>query len=140
METPPSGSGFSTSEQHCQILRSLTCAARHKLDLSWPWTMQTILVTYRCHGPPLSYTIVPTAELRYVANELDGLTGGTDTVVALSIWAHFTPFPMEVYIRRLQSIRRAVVRLLDRAPGTLVVIWTGNPRALTCTLALGCSD
>ncbi|XP_038594867.1 NXPE family member 3-like isoform X2 [Micropterus salmoides] len=99
-----------------------------------------ILVTYRCHGPPLSYTIVPTAELRYVANELDGLTGGIDTVVALSIWAHFTPFPIEVYIRRLQSIRRAVVRLLDRAPGTLVVIRTGNPRALTSTIALGYSD
>lgn len=99
-----------------------------------------ILVTYRCHGPPLSYTIVPTAELRYVANELDGLTGGSDTVVALSIWAHFTPFPIEVYIRRLQSIRRAVVRLLDRAPDTLVVIRTANPRALTCTMALGYSD
>lgn len=99
-----------------------------------------ILVTYRCHGPPLSYTIVPTAELRYVANELDGLTGGSDTVVALSIWAHFTPFPMEVYIRRLQSIRRAVVRLLVRAPGTLVVIRTANLKALTLYETLTNSD
>ncbi|XP_070785043.1 NXPE family member 3-like [Enoplosus armatus] len=99
-----------------------------------------ILVTYRCHGPPLSFTIVPISELRYIANELDGLIGGTNTVVVFGIWAHFGSFPIELYIRRLQSIRRAVVRLLDRAPGTLVVIRTGNPRAMVLPVALTNSD
>ncbi|XP_038595224.1 NXPE family member 3-like [Micropterus salmoides] len=99
-----------------------------------------ILVTFRFHGPPIRTHLIKTAELRYVANELDGLTGGSDTVVALSIWAHLTPFPIEVYIRRLQSIRRAVVRLLDRAPGTLVVIRTGTPITFSSTWALCCSD
>ncbi|XP_070710006.1 NXPE family member 3-like [Pempheris klunzingeri] len=88
-----------------------------------------ILVTYRCHGPPIRFSGVPVSELRYIANELDGLKGGTDTVVVIGIWSHFSTFPMEVYIRRLQSIRRAVVRLLDRAPGTLVVIRTANLKA-----------
>ncbi|XP_074481599.1 NXPE family member 3-like [Sebastes fasciatus] len=87
-----------------------------------------ILLTFRCHGPPLFFDRVSTSELRYIANELDGLIGGTNTVVVFGIWAHFCTYPMEIYIRRLQSIRRAVVRLLDRAPGTLVVIRIGNPK------------
>lgn len=99
-----------------------------------------ILVTYRCHGPPLRFTNVPTSEVRYIANELDGLIGGTNTVVVIAIWAHFSSFPIEVYIRRLQSIRRAVVRLLDRGPGTLVVIRTANLKALTIDDALIKSD
>ncbi|XP_078021190.1 NXPE family member 3-like isoform X3 [Epinephelus lanceolatus] len=99
-----------------------------------------ILVTFRCHGPPLSFTIVPISELRYIANELDGLIGGTSTVVVFGIGAHFCPFPMEVYIRRLQNIRRAVVRLLDRAPGTVVIIRTGNPRAPALDVALTFGD
>ncbi|XP_070709870.1 NXPE family member 3-like [Pempheris klunzingeri] len=99
-----------------------------------------ILVTYRCHGPPINFASVPTSELRYIANELDGLIGGSNTVVVIGVWAHFTTYPVEVYMRRLLSIRRAVVRLLDRAPGTLVVIRTANPKTLTRTVALISSD
>ncbi|XP_059182372.1 uncharacterized protein LOC131961119 [Centropristis striata] len=39
-----------------------------------------ILVTYRCHGPPIRFGPVQTSQLRYIANELDGVTGGTNTV------------------------------------------------------------
>ncbi|XP_035537001.1 NXPE family member 3-like [Morone saxatilis] len=99
-----------------------------------------ILVTYRCHGPPIRFVDVPTSQLRYIANELDGLIGGTNTVVVLGIWSHFSTFPIEVYIRRLQSIRRAVVRLLNRAPDTLVVIRTANLKALTLYETLTNSD
>ncbi|XP_042371051.1 NXPE family member 3-like, partial [Plectropomus leopardus] len=99
-----------------------------------------ILLTYRCHGPPIRFSTVPTSNFPYVANEIDGLKGGTDTVVVLSVWAHFNAFPMEVYIRRLMSIRRAVVRLLERAPGTLVIIRTANPRELDFYQALNFSD
>ncbi|XP_060901861.1 NXPE family member 3-like [Labrus mixtus] len=98
---------------------------------------KNILVTYRCHGPPLSFFNTPTSELRYIANESDGLVGGTNTVVVFSIWAHFSPFPIELYIRRLQSIRRTVIRLLNRAPDTLVVIRTANLRGLTPSVSLG---
>ncbi|XP_071358524.1 NXPE family member 3-like isoform X2 [Trachinotus anak] len=98
------------------------------------------LVTYRCHGPPIRFVDVPTSSLRYIANELDGLPGGSNTVVVLGIWSHFSTFPIEVYIRRLQSIRRAVVQLLDRAPGTLVIIRTANLKALTLYEALTNSD
>ncbi|XP_051937546.1 NXPE family member 3-like [Hippocampus zosterae] len=99
-----------------------------------------ILLRYRCHGPPIRFSTVMTSELRYIANELDGLSGGPNTVVALSIWSHFSTFPVEVYIRRLRHIRKAVVRLLDRAPGTMVVIRTANPQALQRDVSLYNSD
>uniref|UniRef100_G3NFY1 Neurexophilin and PC-esterase domain family, member 3 n=1 Tax=Gasterosteus aculeatus TaxID=69293 RepID=G3NFY1_GASAC len=99
-----------------------------------------ILLKYRCHGPPIRFSTVLSSELRYVSNELDGLSGGPDTVVVLSIWAHFSTFPVEVYIRRLRHIRRALVRLLDRAPGTVVVIRSGNLQALDQEVSLFNSD
>ncbi|XP_062416409.1 NXPE family member 3-like [Pungitius pungitius] len=90
-----------------------------------------ILVRFRCHGPPIHWPPTPIRELRYIANELDDLDAGPNTVVVLGIWAHFTTSPMDIYIRRLQSIRRAVVQLLDTNPGTLVIIRTGNSRGLS---------
>ncbi|XP_044198791.1 NXPE family member 3-like [Thunnus albacares] len=99
-----------------------------------------ILVNFRFHGPPVRSISVPAIELHYIANELDRLVGGTNTIVVFGIWAHFSTFPIEVYIRRLQSIRRAVVRLLDRAPGTLVLIRTANPKTMTLDAALTNSD
>ncbi|XP_056145840.1 NXPE family member 3 [Lampris incognitus] len=99
-----------------------------------------ILLKYRCHGPPIRFSTVASSELRYIANELDGLPGGPDTVVVLSIWAHFSTFPVEVYIRRLRHIRRALVRLLDRAPGTVVVIRSANFQVLDQEVSLYNSD
>uniref|UniRef100_UPI0037E9329A NXPE family member 3-like n=1 Tax=Semicossyphus pulcher TaxID=241346 RepID=UPI0037E9329A len=98
------------------------------------------LVTYRCHGPPISFRNVPISQLRYIANEIDGVTGGDNTVIVFGVWAHFGTFPVELFIRRLQSIRRAVVRLLNRAPGTLVVIRTPSLRDLSLYAALTHSD
>ncbi|XP_065807409.1 NXPE family member 3-like isoform X3 [Labrus bergylta] len=90
---------------------------------------KNILVKFHLHGPPLSISVlIPTSELRYIANEIDDVVGGTNTVVIFGIWAHLTPFPMQFYIRRLYGIRRAVIRLLNRAPDTLVVIRTPNLR------------
>jgi hypothetical protein len=94
-----------------------------------------ILLKYRCHGPPLGFSTVSASELRYVANELDRLPGGPNTVVALSLWA-----PVEVYIRRMRHIRRALERLLVRGPGTLVIIRSPNLRALDKEYSLNHSD
>ncbi|XP_075924753.1 NXPE family member 3-like [Petromyzon marinus] len=52
--------------------------------------------------------------------------GGKDTVVGISLWAHFTGFPVSFYVTRMRGIRAAVVRLLKRAPGTLVVFKSAN--------------
>ncbi|KAF4087253.1 hypothetical protein AMELA_G00093770 [Ameiurus melas] len=99
-----------------------------------------ILVQYRCHGPPIRFSAVLSSELRYVANELDRLKGGPYTVVLVSVWSHFSTFPNEIYIRRLRHIRRAVVRLLNREPATLVVIRTANLQKLGPDSSLYNSD
>ncbi|KAF1372630.1 hypothetical protein PFLUV_G00267860 [Perca fluviatilis] len=99
-----------------------------------------ILVKFRCHAPPIRFANIPTSELRYIANEIDGIPGGYNTVVVFGIWSHFSTFPVEVYIRRLQSIRRAVKQLLERAPGTVVIIRTANPKALTLYETITNSD
>ncbi|XP_060785545.1 NXPE family member 3-like [Neoarius graeffei] len=99
-----------------------------------------ILVSYRCHGPPIRFRPVLSSQLRYVANELDKIQGGPDTVVLVSVWAHFSTYPVEIYIRRLRHIRRAVVQLLNREPATLVVIRTANLQKLSSQNSVVNSD
>ncbi|KAI9532374.1 hypothetical protein NQZ68_032572 [Dissostichus eleginoides] len=99
-----------------------------------------ILMTWRCHAPPLSTATVLVRQLRYIANELDGLIGGADTVVVIGVWAHFGPLPIEIYIRRMLSIRSAVQRLLDRAPNTVVIMRSGAPRDMTLYMSQSYSD
>ncbi|XP_030006454.1 NXPE family member 3-like isoform X2 [Sphaeramia orbicularis] len=99
-----------------------------------------IMVTFRCHGPPIRILNVQTSQLHYIANELDNVVGGSNTVIVIGIWAHFGNFPIDIYIRRLQTIRRAVMHLLDRAPGTLVIIRTANLKDLTLLGSFSNSD
>ncbi|XP_061082585.1 NXPE family member 3 isoform X2 [Conger conger] len=99
-----------------------------------------ILLKYRCHGPPIRFSTVAASELRYVSNELEGLAGGRGTVVVVTVWSHFSTFPVEVYVRRLRNIRRAVLRLLDRAPETLVFLRSANLQALDPDVSLYNSD
>ncbi|KAF5892461.1 NXPE family member 3 isoform X2, partial [Clarias magur] len=99
-----------------------------------------ILLSYRSHGPPLNFNTVFTSDLRYVSNELDRIEGGPNIVVLVSVGPHFNSFPVEVFIRRLRHIRRAVARLLNREPATLVMIRTINMRKLSPENSLSNSD
>ncbi|XP_008399616.1 NXPE family member 3-like isoform X2 [Poecilia reticulata] len=99
-----------------------------------------ILLTFHSHGPPIRFRVVPVSHLHYIANDLDRVVGGTNTVVVIGIWSHFSTFPIEVYIRRLLNIRKAVMRLLSRSPDTLIIIRTANPKALTLYETLTNSD
>uniref|UniRef100_A0A3Q2E2M8 Neurexophilin and PC-esterase domain family member 3 n=1 Tax=Cyprinodon variegatus TaxID=28743 RepID=A0A3Q2E2M8_CYPVA len=98
------------------------------------------MVTFNCHAPPIRFGNLPVSLQHYVANELDNVVGGTDTAIVIGVWSHFSTFPVEVYIRRLLSIRKAVLRLLNRAPGTVIIIRTPNPKALTLYETLTNSD
>uniref|UniRef100_A0A8C5PVV4 NXPE C-terminal domain-containing protein n=1 Tax=Leptobrachium leishanense TaxID=445787 RepID=A0A8C5PVV4_9ANUR len=74
-----------------------------------------------------SYTILFICDLHYIANELDAFGGGHELpVILINCNAHLIPFPIRVYIRRIQTIRDAVVRLLKRSPKTQVFIKSGN--------------
>lgn len=99
-----------------------------------------IMVKFRCHGPPIRFSTVSSNELRYIANELDGIVGGQNTVVAMTIWSHFSTFPVEVYVRRLRNIRVAVLRLLERSPNTAIIIRSANVQELGPEVSLFNSD
>ncbi|XP_029969935.1 NXPE family member 3-like [Salarias fasciatus] len=126
--------GDSTVRQWLEFLSSelsdLKVYKLHNMKQCGPYLaldyVKNIFVTFRCHGLPLRIAPAAVTELRYVANELDGITGGKNTVVVIGVWAHFTTFPIKYYIRRIMSIRKAVVRLLARAPDTRVIVRTAN--------------
>ncbi|XP_078416183.1 NXPE family member 3-like isoform X1 [Cetorhinus maximus] len=99
-----------------------------------------IMVEYRPHGPPIRFNTVSSQDLHYIANELDEIKGGKDTVIAITLWSHFSTFPVEVYIRRLQNIRRSILQLLGRNPDTVVVMKTANVQALPGEVSLYNSD
>lgn len=137
---------------HCFILLIVSCLSSTELkefNFHSPKNVgpfmavdskNNILVRYRCHGPPIRFTSVHSSELHYVANEIDRIKGGPDTVILMSVWSHFSTFPIEVYIRRLRHIRKAVVRLLNREPTTLVMIRTANLQKLDPESSLFNSD
>ncbi|XP_061089447.1 NXPE family member 4-like isoform X3 [Conger conger] len=57
-----------------------------------------------------------------------------DVIVVIGIGQHFRPYPPEVFIRRLQSIRRAILRLHAHSPQTVVVIKLENSIALKSSM------
>ncbi|XP_042369931.1 NXPE family member 3-like [Plectropomus leopardus] len=140
--------GDSTVRQYFEFLNAVLPGLKqfnlHSPKKAGPYMsldyVNNILVTYRFHAPPIRITYVPAPETRYIANEIDGLVGGANTVVIFCVWAHFGTYPMEIYIRRLRSIRRSVVHLLDRAPDTVVIIRTGAPKAMWLEAAMTKSD
>ncbi|XP_019632382.1 PREDICTED: NXPE family member 3-like [Branchiostoma belcheri] len=87
-----------------------------------------ITVKFRIHGPPLRSAWTATAHLKYVANAIDEIRGGPNDVVGISVCAHFTSYPVDVYRERLAAIRAALERLLHRSPDTIVVIKSANTR------------
>ncbi|XP_072901329.1 NXPE family member 3-like [Hemitrygon akajei] len=103
-------------------------------------TQNNIIVSYRPHGPPIRFNTVSSQDLRYISNELDGIKGGKDTVIGITLWSHFSTFPVEVYIRRLQNIRRSILQLLGRNPDTVIVMKTANVQHLPGEASLYNSD
>ncbi|CAH1248826.1 NXPE3 [Branchiostoma lanceolatum] len=91
-------------------------------------TVNNITVKYRSHGPPLRCEWTRTFHLLYVANVIDGIEGGPNDVVGITIWAHFTSYPVDIYRERMGAIRAAIQRLHQRSPETLVVIKSANTR------------
>ncbi|XP_078492195.1 NXPE family member 3 [Ciona intestinalis] len=77
-------------------------------------------IHFAAHGPPLQNG-GDMQSMPYIVDSLDNLEGGPGTVVAMTIGFHLLLYDPTVYVRRLYTIRDAVVRLLERSPGTLVV-------------------
>ncbi|XP_077161268.1 NXPE family member 4-like [Paroedura picta] len=95
-------------------------------------TDRNIQIQWEKHGHPLitvyDYSV---KDHRYVPRGLDQVAGDRDTVVVVSLGQHFRPFPVELFLRRMLSIRAAIQRLLLRSPDTKVVIKAENIREMS---------
>ncbi|XP_066267067.1 NXPE family member 3-like [Branchiostoma lanceolatum] len=128
--------GDSTIRQWWEhLVRILNLTETH-IPEAIPWTgplrandlVHNITVNYRIHGPPYRCHWTRTFLIKYVANAIDEIKGGPNDVVGVTMWAHFTSYPVEVYRKRMEAVRAAIERLLHRSPETLVVIKSANTR------------
>ncbi|XP_062994969.1 NXPE family member 2-like isoform X1 [Elgaria multicarinata webbii] len=88
-------------------------------------------VQWKKHGHPfVTKNFFSIKDNNYVSHEIDRIPGDENTAVVIALGQHFRPFPMHVFVRRLLNIRRAVQRLLQRSPGTRVIIRTENIREM----------
>ncbi|XP_035264251.1 NXPE family member 1-like [Anguilla anguilla] len=89
-----------------------------------------ITVRWIKHAHPwLSYfesNIKTSVTVPEVLDSIEAGRGQKDVIVVIGIGQHFRPYPPEVFIRRLQSIRRAILRLHARIPQAVVVIKLEN--------------
>ncbi|XP_040202682.1 NXPE family member 3-like [Rana temporaria] len=85
-----------------------------------------LVMRWRGHGLPLRTGKTMVSDLHYEGAHLAGIGGGPQTIVALTLWAHFTTFPVSVYLDRLERVRQAIASLLFRSPETKVIIKSAN--------------
>uniref|UniRef100_A0A8C1HRF6 NXPE C-terminal domain-containing protein n=1 Tax=Cyprinus carpio carpio TaxID=630221 RepID=A0A8C1HRF6_CYPCA len=93
----------------------LAVDVENNIDLHW-----------RAHGIPLRSRKSFVANLHYISNEIDDLSGGPHMVIIFNLGPHFTTYPLDFYTHRVLRIRKAVLALLQRAPDTTVIIKTVN--------------
>ncbi|XP_030044135.1 NXPE family member 3-like isoform X2 [Microcaecilia unicolor] len=117
------------------VLAGNSSQALKRIDLHVPLKTGPLLATdpennyliqWRAHGTPLRMDKSMVADLHYMANDIDRIGGGPHTVIVFTIGVHFTFLPVDMYIRRIQIICRAVVALLQRSPQTTVIIKSAN--------------
>ncbi|XP_040186360.1 NXPE family member 2-like isoform X2 [Rana temporaria] len=90
-----------------------------------------IYIQSKKHGHPfVTLSFYSVKDHAYIANELDRLAGGSNTIVVLSVGQHFRPFPFPLFIKRLLNIRRAIESLFLRSPDTKVIIKSENTREI----------
>ncbi|XP_072116302.1 NXPE family member 3-like, partial [Mobula birostris] len=87
-----------------------------------------IMLEHHAHGPPMQFRRASSHHLYYISKTLDEIEERKDVVIGITLCVHFNTFPLDVYIRRLQYIRRSILQLLSRNPDTVIVIKTGNVR------------
>ncbi|XP_056425714.1 NXPE family member 3-like [Hyla sarda] len=85
-----------------------------------------LVMRWRAHGLPIRTSKTMVADIHYEASHLAGIGGGPKTVIILTLWAHFTTYPVRVYIERLERVRQAIMSLLFRSPETTVIIKSAN--------------
>ncbi|XP_044138815.1 NXPE family member 3-like isoform X1 [Bufo gargarizans] len=85
-----------------------------------------LVMRWRAHGLPIRTSKTMMSDLHYEAAHLAGIGGGSHTVILMTLWAHFTSYPLRVYLERLERVHQAISSLLFRSPETTVIIKSAN--------------
>ncbi|XP_075702231.1 NXPE family member 4-like [Rhinoderma darwinii] len=64
----------------------------------------------------------------YVHEQIDRIAGGLHCVIVICLGQHFRPFPVQLFIRRVINLHKALSHLFLRSPDTKVIIKTENTR------------
>ncbi|XP_069086433.1 NXPE family member 2-like isoform X2 [Pleurodeles waltl] len=90
---------------------------------------RNLQIIWRKHGHPyVTYYWYRVKDEAYITQQIDGIAGGPHTVLVITLGQHFRLFPIQVFIRRVVNVRKAIVRLHLRSPDTKVIIKCENIR------------
>ncbi|XP_035285125.1 NXPE family member 2-like [Anguilla anguilla] len=116
-------------EELSRVLKGLKCVKPYDVHSSALAVdpQRNITVQWKMHSHPfvIGNKVVKDA-LGYVSREVDRVAVGD--VVVIGVGQHFRPFPLEIFVQRLINMRKAILRLHERSPQTLVVIKLENTR------------
>ncbi|XP_069059705.1 NXPE family member 4-like [Pleurodeles waltl] len=85
-----------------------------------------IQIKFQKHGDPFLCTSCSVLENPTIPELIAQVGGNKHTVITFAAGAHFRPFPLHIFIRRVLNIRRAIEELLHRSPETKVILKTEN--------------
>ncbi|KAI1901795.1 hypothetical protein AGOR_G00038070 [Albula goreensis] len=118
--------GDSTSRQWIEYLEShltglkFTTQADSYVSLLAVDAPNNITVHWKKHAHPwISYNVVNMKKTHFISEVLDSIEvdgEGEDVIVVIGIGQHFRPYPLQFFVSRLLSIRRAILRLQTRSP------------------------
>ncbi|XP_059125011.1 NXPE family member 2-like [Peromyscus eremicus] len=93
---------------------------------------QHILIQWKKHSHPfVTQTLYSLKDDNYIPREIDQVAGDSSTAIVVSLGQHFRPFPINIFIRRVINVRKAIERLFLRSPETKVIIKTENIREIS---------
>ncbi|XP_055478344.1 NXPE family member 2 [Psammomys obesus] len=92
-------------------------------------TERHVLVQWKKHSHPfVTKNLYSVKDDNYIPREIDQVAGDSDTAIVISFGQHFRPFPINIFIRRVINVKKAIERLFLRSPETKVIIKTENIR------------
>ncbi|XP_004712865.1 NXPE family member 1 isoform X1 [Echinops telfairi] len=78
--------------------------------------------------PFVTVQLYSVIEQGYIPREIDQIPGDENTVIVITLGQHFRPFPIDVFIRRVINIQKAIELLFLRSPATKVILKAENTR------------
>ncbi|XP_063819239.1 NXPE family member 1-like [Pseudophryne corroboree] len=102
----------------------------HKLYIALDVT-NDIFIQWKKHGQPFVTNIFfNVKEDASVTTQINRLGGGSNTIIVIALGQHFRSFPIDMFIRRLINVRKAIENLFLRSPDTKVIIKSENTREM----------